>query len=290
MKRKFAVVVLFAVVMLALSGCQCRHEWVAADCVTPKTCAKCGETEGEVLGHSWQDASCEAPRTCARCGATEGEPVHQWKEANYQDPQTCTLCGAAEGEPLTPSFAKHGLPQPYLLSDEGWNGDTGLPYVTTCYENTSKKTEGMLFPSNYRVFESDETHEGKEGYEWRAVHITITFDDKNAYDDGYMVRNCNEDWYTIEKHDQTVQDLSDTLKSYTVNYHGVDYPDCLHSFEFVEKKWVNRVAYWDADFYFRVPVGYDGAVLGFYDGGIAWEDGMYIYDVADENTLFFRLD
>ena len=33
-------------------GCSCRHEWVDATCTEPKTCAKCGETQGEARGHT----------------------------------------------------------------------------------------------------------------------------------------------------------------------------------------------------------------------------------------------
>ena len=86
-------------IVLALSGCGCQHEWTEADCVTPKTCALCQETEGEALGHSWQEASWETPKTSTACGATEGEALgHTWQEATCETPKTCTACGKAEGE------------------------------------------------------------------------------------------------------------------------------------------------------------------------------------------------
>ena len=60
-------------------GCSCRHEWVDATCTEPKTCAKCGETQGEALGH------------------TPGE----WQQDEPDDVtsviwlrQYCTVCGA----------------------------------------------------------------------------------------------------------------------------------------------------------------------------------------------------
>ena len=37
-----------------------------------------------------------------------------------------------------------------------------------------------------------------------------------------------------------------------------------------------------------VPKGYDGCVLGLYDRTLEWRDGMYFYDVADDNSLLFR--
>ena len=51
------------------------HDWVEATCTEPKTCSRCGETEGEPLGHNWIEATYETPKTCSRCGATEGEPA-----------------------------------------------------------------------------------------------------------------------------------------------------------------------------------------------------------------------
>ena len=80
-------------------GAPLGHSWAAATCVNPKTCENCGETEGEALGHSWVDATCEAPRTCSACGLTEGEALgHQWQDATTEAPKTCATCAATEGE------------------------------------------------------------------------------------------------------------------------------------------------------------------------------------------------
>ena len=46
------------------------HSWQDATCTTPKTCAVCGETEGEALGHSFMDCVCER---CGTIGGTCGE-------------------------------------------------------------------------------------------------------------------------------------------------------------------------------------------------------------------------
>ena len=53
----------------------CSHNWKAATCDAPKTCTKCGATEGETLGHNWQDATCTKPKTCTRCKLTDGEAL-----------------------------------------------------------------------------------------------------------------------------------------------------------------------------------------------------------------------
>ena len=96
MKRKLFCLLIAAA--LLLSGCCLRHEWVDADCVNPKTCAKCEKTEGEALGHSWAEATCTAPKTCSVCAATEGEPLpHDVKWNFHREEKTmdgdCSACG-----------------------------------------------------------------------------------------------------------------------------------------------------------------------------------------------------
>ena len=83
----------------------CEHEWKDATCTDPKTCGKCGETEGEPLGHKWNDATCTEPKTCSVCGETEGEALgHKWNDATCTEPKTCSVCGETEGEPLGHDF------------------------------------------------------------------------------------------------------------------------------------------------------------------------------------------
>ena len=59
----------------------CNHEFTEATCEKPKTCTKCGVTDGEALGHNWVDATCEKAKHCTRCEATEGEPLEKPTEA-----------------------------------------------------------------------------------------------------------------------------------------------------------------------------------------------------------------
>ena len=69
----------------------CSHNWKAATCTAPKTCSKCGATEGSAAGHSWSNATCTAPKTCAKCGATEGNAAgHSYTNG------ACSVCGAAD--------------------------------------------------------------------------------------------------------------------------------------------------------------------------------------------------
>lgn len=97
--KKMSVLILVLAFMLVLTGCCFHGEWYAATCTDPKTCAECGETEGEALGHSWTEATCEDAKTCQTCHLTEGEALgHAWQDATTETPKTCTTCAATEGE------------------------------------------------------------------------------------------------------------------------------------------------------------------------------------------------
>ena len=108
----------------------CSHSYKDATCTAPKTCSKCGATEGNALGHSWNAATCTAPKTCSKCGTTEGnalghthQPVtctagatctvcgaaipaaeHKYTDATCTTPKTCSICGATEGSVLAHSY------------------------------------------------------------------------------------------------------------------------------------------------------------------------------------------
>ena len=61
------------------------HTYNAATCTSPKTCSKCGTTEGSALGHNWGAWYVDKPattsaegaekRTCARCGYKETRSI-----------------------------------------------------------------------------------------------------------------------------------------------------------------------------------------------------------------------
>lgn len=75
--------VLAIAILLSLSGCCMSHTWDEATCVAPRTCTKCGETEGEALGHVWEAATYWEPKTCSVCGKTEGSPLESYFESNF---------------------------------------------------------------------------------------------------------------------------------------------------------------------------------------------------------------
>ncbi len=53
----------------AVTGGFHQHVWEDATCTAPKTCSKCGATEGEALGHDWSGT--DKPATCVKGSYTD---------------------------------------------------------------------------------------------------------------------------------------------------------------------------------------------------------------------------
>ena len=88
--RIFFMVCLLSLIGLLLTGCSCEHEWQRSTCQAPRTCIKCGETEGKIRAHEWGNTACHTPEGCIICGTTEGmELTHEWQE----DCKICVHCG-----------------------------------------------------------------------------------------------------------------------------------------------------------------------------------------------------
>jgi len=101
MRKICLSITLVLVMLLVLAGCGCEHDWLEANCTTPKTCSLCEATEGTPLGHSWLAASCDMPKHCENCDATEGEALgHTWEDATCIVPKKCSTCHATEGTVL----------------------------------------------------------------------------------------------------------------------------------------------------------------------------------------------
>lgn len=73
--KRFVMLAIGVVILIGLTACGCKHEWVEATCDAPKTCSLCQEVEGEPLTHDWSEATCVEPSICTLCGETLGEPM-----------------------------------------------------------------------------------------------------------------------------------------------------------------------------------------------------------------------
>lgn len=302
MKRIITLLLLLA--LLCLSGCgECEHQWQDANCEHAKTCALCGITEGEALGHSWQAADCVTAKICAVCEKTEGEALgHTWKSAdcvtaktctvclvtdgeplghamqpaNYQAPATCVACGVTEGACLVPEFTQY--PVNVITVQLGVKYD----YKTACYIQ-GHTTVGKLWWDDYQVFTSDETHEAVEGYEWHSVTVRIAFSDKDARKYGFVVQAALDDYYWYSA--QTENGYTD---QFAVSYNGVVYDQCLRANGYGSvSEWVDNTCTYTATYAWRVPVGYDGHLILFYN---AAEDPGELLESGDESILVFRFE
>lgn len=102
MKQRFFMFLPALLLLLALSGCACSHDWLPADCMNPQSCSKCKEIGDSALGHAWLDATCTAPQTCSRCSAKQGETLaHTYSEWTFEEDQMTKYCLVCNDETTT---------------------------------------------------------------------------------------------------------------------------------------------------------------------------------------------
>ena len=120
MKRIMAILLAFAM-LFTLSACGHKHTWEDATCTTPKTCSKCGETEGEPLGHKWGEVSFEWAEDHSSVTATrvcENDASHIETETVAVSTETAGADSDAPGKTVytapfeNEAFAALPLPQP----------------------------------------------------------------------------------------------------------------------------------------------------------------------------------
>ena len=105
-KRNSSLLILLCCFLFILSSCNfnvCNHEWNDATCTTPKTCEKCGETDGSKLGHNLTPATCTTPSKCERCEEEINAALGHEFYGYYQSDETyhweiCFACKFEEKE------------------------------------------------------------------------------------------------------------------------------------------------------------------------------------------------
>lgn len=274
------------------------------------TLTACGQ-KSPVHEHVWQEADCLTPKTCADCGETEGEPLgHRATEATHWAPSVCSACGEELGGALIPDFEKYGykvidaseVPTEHSLTVDasGTVVSTGLRYQTSPAEY-SDLTIGYVALKNREIFEEDKEHPAADGYEWRYYEFELLFPqwlspDGKKWQYGYSISFSDDDYYDIAARDDSARGLH-----YTVTWQGEEYADCMRIVNYSESKSTSAsvegagsVPVWKHSCYVwvRVPVGYDGAMFAFKDAHHKLSPGMHIYELPKQATsemTFIRL-
>jgi len=185
------------------------HDWQEADCVSPKTCLLCGETEGDSGGHKWTDATCLLAKTCLSCGLIEGEPLsttnnHVWIEATCKEPKTCSICGEKEGTVL-----EHLLDD-WVIVDEGTSKKKGLKQQKCLLCNEIINSKEFNPPQKIAVETVEEVIE-KSSAEHDSIEATVSEEDGSILITGLIL--CKND----EKEVKTVlSNISEELKTLEV--------------------------------------------------------------------------
>ena len=171
------------------------------------------------------------------------------------------------------------------------------PYTTICSEDESKTTTGEAAVIAYEIFTSDVGYPEKEGYEWRVVTFEVRFFDENAQNYGAYPFYRFEDYYCVQLHDETCteEDMGDyTCYTMTRLFCGEEVQTQLR----VRDSWSNwrkdsdgnDEVFYNIEFAFHVPEGYDGAVAGLEDGSYLYPDDYDVTDCQPEYFLLFRLN
>jgi len=105
--------------------------------------------------------------------------------------------------------------------------------------------------------------------------------------------------FTTDGYQETQWDtsLNPTRRSFSVNYNGTEYAQCMVQMKNEGfSKWTasslaqNPTVTYHCEYYWRVPVGYDGFILGLLDNSAEIVDGIKLHEIINENTLLFRFD
>lgn len=256
------------------------------------TLAACGGSGNTPTSPQSTPSSSQAEPSASTPEVSEPEPSepeceHVWTEANYQEAKTCTVCGETEGDPLPSAFTE----KEYMVVG------TAYDHNTICVLDPSKSSTGKVTINDYKIIDSDETHEAKEGYEWRIANISFEMGDTNAMTYGPMIRQIYVDYYTGEAVDwytdkELYAESDDDI--FAVNYYGETY-ECRGTLETLEEGFGSVFKYTYITSHL-VPVGYDGCVLVFHSAEHEGDHDNFTETIDfpavlnDPDTLYFRLD
>ena len=93
---------------------------------------------------------------------------HTWVEANYQTPKTCTVCGKTDGEPLPADYETKNININTIEIGKEYG------YTTSCYADTSQKTNAFVQFNRYDIVESLDDYEPMDGCQLLTTYRSVS--------------------------------------------------------------------------------------------------------------------
>ena len=156
-----------------------KHDWIEATCTEPKTCSKCGETEGEALGHDYQEvdgsavaSTCtnpgkDADLECTRChdviegdetaalGHDWGAPVYTWADDNssVSAKRVCARDGSHVEEETVGTTSE--VSKPASCTEKGQTAYITEAFTNEAFEEQIKRLDNIdALDHDYQPVES----------------------------------------------------------------------------------------------------------------------------------------
>ncbi|MGI6608272.1 MAG: hypothetical protein ACOX1F_04750 [Erysipelotrichaceae bacterium] len=214
---------------------------------------------------------------------------HQYTEANYQQPAICTICQKEAGFPLQADFRKYNI----ILNMEINNS---YQLKTVCMDDKTIVTTANVEIVEYINDYQNENYPKNEDYQWKRLVLKLSFDDHNVVENGASINYLTTNYYNISQYVATYNYNADkSCYEFTVNYYGVDYPECMLKISATDIDWKNQndsyLKQYILTFDFFIPTDFDGIVVGVRNAAIDDSGFSYFYEYYDsEQFLLFRLD
>jgi hypothetical protein len=276
MKYTYVIIVIVSVLLLSACGSDAKEKEPPP--TPPMVEQAFAFLEPPPHIHSWSKATCHTPATCF-CGETYGKPLpHDLTSANFQQASVCIVCGDEVGEKLPPRFPAYG----FTVFHDRYVEHT---YINVGYTNPNVTTTGTITATGFKITEGESDLEPMEGFEWRIMRFHMEFACENAMNYGVFVASfglCYHSFYAGRYHDLIYEE---TVR---INFYG-EYVDVLsRTVWHMPKIQSNRITS-EVDRAYRVPVGYDGIIVAWYNDANYMSGWETLTDLFDENTLFFRM-
>jgi len=253
--RIFATMLLVVMCLGMLAGCGHTHKWTDATCTQPKTCADCGEKEGEAL-------------------------EHQLSEATYQSPAQCSVCGTTVGDALVADFITYGIE-----TDISAVGDSA-DYLTTSGSASYGDVVGKTTLTSYEILPSFRVMEEREGYECRVAVFETEFG-SDVLANGVHAMFYVTDYYNIKLFTENIDHSNELYSVANLNFNGENQSVYVSQSGKYQEQGDKLI--FTLTICAQVPVGYDGIVGGLVYNGACEAMGDISTCYAPEKFVLFRM-